>query len=44
LKKELFIAEHMNDYTMLIIDLVNMDVNIEEEDKAVILLNSPHLD
>jgi len=44
LKKELFIAEHMNDYTKLITDLVNMDVNIEEEDKAVILLNSPQLD
>ena len=40
LKKRLSIADHMNDYTKLLADLVNMDVNIEEEDKAVILLNS----
>jgi len=30
----------MNDYTKFLTDLVNMDVDIEEEDKAVILLNS----
>jgi len=38
LKKELSIAEHMNDYTMLLTDLVNVD--IREEDKALNLLNS----
>ena len=30
----------MNNYPKLLADLVNMDVEIEEEDKAVILLNS----
>ena len=30
----------MNDYTKLHTDLVNMDVNIKKEDKALILLNS----
>jgi len=30
----------MNNYTKLLIDLVNVDVKIEEEDKALILLNS----
>ena len=30
----------MNDYTKVLTDLVNMDVDIEEEDKTVILLNS----
>ena len=29
-----------NNYTKLLTDLVNMDVKIEEEDKALILLNS----
>ena len=32
--------EHMNNYTKLLTDLVNVDVKIEEEDRAVILLNS----
>ena len=32
--------EHMNSYIKLLTDLVNMDVEINEEDKAVILLNS----
>jgi len=40
LKKGLSIAEHMNNYTMLLIDLVNVDVDIVEEDKTLILLNS----
>ena len=40
LKKRLFIAEYMNVYTKLLTDLVNVDVDIEEEDKASILLNS----
>jgi len=39
LKKRLSTVEHMN-YTKFVIDLVNVDVDIEEEDKASILLNS----
>ena len=38
LKKELSIAEHMNNYTKLLTDLVNVDMDIEEQDKA--LMNS----
>ena len=34
------INEHMNSYTKLLTDLVNVDVEIDEEDKAVILLNT----
>jgi len=30
----------MNDYIKFLIDLINVDVDIEEEDKALILLNS----
>ena len=30
----------MNNYTKLLTDLVNVDVDIEEEDKVLILLNS----
>ena len=30
----------MNNYTKLFVDLVNVDVEIKEEDKAMILLNS----
>ena len=37
--KGLFIDEHMDNYTKFLIDLVNVDVKIEEEDKALILLN-----
>jgi len=40
LKKRLSIAEHMNNYTKLLTDLVNGDVDIVEEDKTLILLNS----
>jgi len=40
LKKGLSISEHMNDCTKLLTDLVNVDVDIEEEDKALILLHS----
>ena len=40
LKRGLSIDEHMNNYTKLLIDLVNVDVKIEEEDKSLILLNS----
>jgi len=34
------INEHMNSYTRLLTDQVNVDVKIDEEDKVVILLNS----
>ena len=34
------INEHLNRYTKLLTDLVNVDVEIDEENKAVILLNS----
>ena len=40
LKKGLSIAEHMNNHTKLLTDLFNVDVDIEEEDKTLILLNS----
>jgi len=40
MKRKLSVDEHMNNYTMLLTDLVNVDVMIDEEDKAVILLNS----
>jgi len=34
------INEHINSYTKVLTDLVNVDVEIDEKDKAVILLNS----
>ena len=34
------VNEHINRYTKLLTDLMNVDVKVEEEDKAVILLNS----
>ena len=34
------INEHLNRYMKFLIYLVNVDVEIDEEDKAVILLNS----
>ena len=40
MKKGLSVDEHINNYTKLLTDLINMDVKIDEEDKAVILLNS----
>ena len=39
-KRGLFVDEHMNNYTKVLTDLVNVDVKINEEDKTVILLNS----
>jgi len=36
----LSIDDYMNNYTNLLVDLVNVDVSIEEENKALILLNS----
>ena len=32
--------EHLNRYTKLLTDLINVDVEVNKEDKAVILLNS----
>jgi len=40
MKRGLSINEHMNNYTKLLTELVNVNVKIDEEDKAVILLNS----
>ena len=40
IKRELSIDEYMNNCTKLLIDLVNVDVKIDKENKAVILLNS----
>jgi len=40
LNREFSIDEHMNNNTKLLTDLVSVDVSIEEEDKALILLNS----
>ena len=40
MKRELSIDEHIINYTKLLTDLVNVDVAIEEEDKALILPNS----
>ena len=40
MKRELSVDEHMNNYTKLLTNLVNVDVKIDEEDKTVILLNS----
>ena len=40
MKRGCSINKHMNSYTKLLIDLINVHVKIDEEDKAVILLNS----
>ena len=40
MKRGLSVDEHMNNYTKLFADLVNIDVEIDKEDKAVILLSS----
>jgi len=40
MKKGYSIDEHMNNYTRLLTDLINVDVEIDEEEKAIILLNS----
>jgi len=40
MRRGLSVNEHMNNYTKLLTDLFNMDVKIDKEDKAVILLNS----
>ena len=40
MKKRCSANEYLNRYTKLLTDLVNVDVEVNEEDKAVILLNS----
>ena len=40
LKRGLSIDDHMNNYMKLLVDILNVDVAIEKEDKALILLNS----
>ena len=40
MKRGLSTDVHMNSHTKLFADLVNVDVKFDEEDKAVILLNS----
>ena len=40
LKRGLTINEYMNNYTKVLTDLVNANVEIEKEDKTLILLNS----
>ena len=40
MKKGSTVNEHIYRYTKLLIDLVNVDVMIDEEDKAIIFLNS----
>ena len=40
MKRKISVNEHMNSYTKLLTDLVNVDVEIDEEDKTIILLNS----
>jgi len=40
LKSEISISDHINNYTKLLVDLANLDVVIEGEEKALILLSS----
>jgi len=40
LKGEIFINDHINNYTKLLTDLANLDVVIDNENKALILLSS----
>ena len=40
LKREIFITDHINNYIKLFADLTNVDVVIDDEDKALILLIS----
>jgi len=39
LKKCISVCKHLNNYTKLFADLANVDVMIENEDKALILLS-----
>ena len=38
-EEESFISDHINTYTKLLVDLVNVNVVIEDEDKVLILLS-----
>ena len=40
MKRGISVNEYMNSYTKLLTNLVNVDVEIDEKDKAIILLNS----
>ena len=40
MKRRISVDEHINSYTKLLTDLFNVNVKIDAEDKAVILLNS----
>ena len=40
MRREASISDHINTYTKLLVDLANVDVVIEEEDKVLILLSS----
>jgi cell division cycle protein 20 (cofactor of APC complex) len=39
-KKGTSMNEHLNDFNKIIADLKNLDVEIDDEDKALLLLNS----
>ena len=39
-KKGTSMNEHLNDFNKMIVDLKNLDVEIDDEDKALLLLNS----
>ena len=39
-KKGISMAEHLDDFNKIITNLLNLDVKIEDEDKALLLLNS----
>ena len=41
LKRGISIIDHINVYTKLLVDLTNVNVAIEDKDKALILLRSP---
>jgi len=40
LKRGISISDHINNYIKLFVDLVNLDIVIEDEDKALIVLSS----
>ena len=40
MKRSISVDEYMNSYIKLLTDLVNVDMKIDKEDKAIILLNS----
>ena len=40
LQRGITVGEHLNSYAKLLADLLNVDVTIDDEDKALILLNS----